>query len=197
MKLVYRAKQTNMFWGCGTRWFDKRLIKLRSYNPHFPKHIVHLAFNINNVHGFSLIEVMVVITMITLLAGVGLVMNLGDFRSYLFRDERNVLVTVLQKARSQAVNNVCIGSGCTNGLPHGVHLAPGKYTIFQGSSFDPDTSTNQEIEGNGNIALTYTTSDIVFGQLSGQVVGGWSVVLGDAYGHATTVSVNKEGRIDY
>ncbi len=188
-----------MSWSCGTRWFNVTSHIKPQSNILAYKNSLFYWFSSGVlgkpvlIKGFSLIEVMVVMTMITLLAGVGLVMNLDDFRSYLFRDERNVLVTVLQKARSQAVNNVCIGSGCTDGLPHGVHLAPGKYTIFQGSSFNPDASTNQDIDGNANMSLAYTTPDILFGQLSGQVATDWDVVLDDAYGHTTAVSVNKEG----
>lgn len=187
-----------MFWSCRTCWCNvASYTKLRSNNSHFSKHIIPLSCSVVDVRGFSLIEVMVVMTILTLLAGVGLVMNMDDFRSYMFRDERNVLVAALQKARSQAVNNVCIGSSCTDGLPHGVHIAPGQYTIFQGASFVPGSSANLKIDGNANMSVICTTPEVIFGQLSGQVGTDWNVVLADAYGHTTTISVNKEGRIEY
>jgi prepilin-type N-terminal cleavage/methylation domain-containing protein len=147
--------------------------------------------------GFTLIEVLTVMTMLTLIAGLALVMNFDDYRSFLFRDERNLLVTVLQKARSQALSNVCLGTSCTDGQMHGVHIASGRYTIFQGATYNPADATNQVITGNAAMTITPTTQDVVFAQLSGRVVSDWSVSIQDPSGHTAIIGVNKEGRIDY
>lgn len=142
-------------------------------------------------------EVLTVMTMLTLIAGLALVMNLDDYRSFLFRDERNVLVTVLQKARSQALNNVCLGASCTDGQMHGVHIASGRYTIFQGATYNAADGANQVITGNSAMTVTPTTQDVVFAQLSGRVASDWTASIQDPFGHTTTIGVNKEGRIDY
>lgn len=147
--------------------------------------------------GFTLIEILTVMTMLSLIAGLALVMNIDDLRSYLFRDERNVLVTVLQKARSQAVNNICLGASCTDGQMHGVHIEPGSYVVFQGATYNAAAATNQAFEANTAMSITPTTADVVFAQLSGRVAADWNAVVQDQFGHSTTVHVNTEGRIDY
>lgn len=147
--------------------------------------------------GFTLIEVLVVMTMVSLVLSIALVMNMDDYRGFLFRDERDALVTVLQKARSQAIHNVCLGGACTDGLPHGVHISGNTYTIFQGSTYDANNSTNQTFQGNDRITVTPTSPDVVFSQLSGQVPNPWSAQLNDQYSRNLSIQVNIEGRINY
>jgi len=55
----------------------------------------------------------------------GLVMNMNAFRGFSFRNDRDTMVAALQKARSQAINNICLGTGCTDGKPHGVYFIKG------------------------------------------------------------------------
>jgi prepilin-type N-terminal cleavage/methylation domain-containing protein len=156
-----------------------------------------MYFDWKNQQGFSLIELLTVIGLLSLIAGFALIMNLDDYRSFQFRDERNVLVTLLQKARSQAVNNVCLGVGCTDGQPHGVHIESGKYVIFQGSVYNPSSSTNQSFDANNTMTTTVSSPEVVFGQLSGQVAADWTITLQNQFGKTVSIQINKEGRIDY
>lgn len=150
-----------------------------------------------NQQGFSLIELLTVMGLFSLIAGLALIMNLDDYRSFQFRDERNLLVTLLQKARSQAVNNVCLGASCTDGQPHGVHIESGKYVVFQGSTYNASSGINQNFDANNTMTATASSPEVVFGQLSGQVAADWTVTLQNQSGKTVTIQVNKEGRIDY
>ena len=86
--------------------------------------------------GMTLAEVIVVMAILSIVAAISLAVSMDSYRGYAFRGDRDMLVAVLQKARSQAINNICRGSSCTNGKPHGVHFAsPGQYVIFEGTDF--------------------------------------------------------------
>jgi len=149
--------------------------------------------------GFTLIEVVIVMAIVAILGGLALILNMDNYRGYIFSGERNTIVNVLQKARSQAINNICLGSGCTDGKPHGAHFEPGKYIIFQGTAYDPLSTLNEIIKADSSdIQINPSAADVVFSQLSGEVsVAPWTITISDSAGHNNTVSVNSEGRISW
>lgn len=122
-------------------------------------------------------------------------MSMSSYRGYSFRNERNMLISILQKARSQATSNFCLGSLCPDGQPHGVHIDPGQYVIFQGTTYVSGNSLNEIIKPNlGNILINAPT-DIVFAQLSGSVTTPGTITISDQAGHSSMISVNGEGQI--
>jgi Tfp pilus assembly protein FimT len=151
-----------------------------------------------SVRGFSLLEMLVVIGMAALIGGLALFASMDTFHGANFRTERDMLVGLMQHARSQAVHNVCTGSGCTNGLPHGVHFDTGAYTLFQGGAYTAGNSTNAVFEANTAFvhAGSLAGSDIVFSQLSGTTTcGTCTFTLADSEGHSSTITVSAEGQI--
>lgn len=153
--------------------------------------------------GFSMMELLVVMSIIIIIAGFALFFSFDSYRGSSFRSERDTVVTVLQKARSQAMSNLCLGSSCTDGLPHGVHYDSGThcaggsacYIIFQGSSINYGDATNQQVPVNNNVAIV-ASSDIVFNQLDASSSGG-TITLTDSSGHSSVISINTEGRITW
>src|ERR1044072_4262622 len=65
--------------------------------------------------GFTLIEILITIGLIGLIAALGLFISLNFYKNYSFRSERNVIVSILQKARSQSMDNI-------DEQRHGVHF---------------------------------------------------------------------------
>jgi prepilin-type N-terminal cleavage/methylation domain-containing protein len=147
--------------------------------------------------GFSMIEVLVVIGMIVLVGGFALFVSMESYRGSAFRSDRDLLVSVLQHARAQAMNNICLGT-CADGRPHGVHIQSDAYTIFQdeGSGYDEDDVLNASFESSTIVVKNPTTLDIIFDQLSGNTSPS-TVTLTDAAGHSSTISVNAEGQITW
>ena len=92
--------------------------------------------------GFSMLEMLVVVGMFFLLAGFGLVVNMDAYRSTDFRSERDLFVALLQRARSQSMSNMCAGSVCEDGLPHGVHIEADRYVAFQGGVYNAADEEN-------------------------------------------------------
>ncbi len=161
----------------------------------------------NKNEGFTLIEILVVIGILAIIASFGLFFSMENYRGSSFRDERDLLVSTLQHSRAQAVNNVCFGSPCPDGKPHGIHFFPkgdpsdDRFVVFQGASFHDtaDDALVDEVIKFDNRAVYIDTSlpvDIIFDRLSGNS-DDKSIILKDDAGHTSTVDINQAGRIDW
>jgi prepilin-type N-terminal cleavage/methylation domain-containing protein len=150
--------------------------------------------------GFTLVEVLVVMGMVALVASLGLFVSMDSYRSSNFRGERSALINDLYKARSQALNNVCLGT-CGGGAPHGVHFESGKYTIFQGESFLLRNPLFDEVTNTDNDISISGPTDIIFSQLAGNVTvtptGTWNILLTDNGTNLSTISLNSEGQLKW
>jgi prepilin-type N-terminal cleavage/methylation domain-containing protein len=138
--------------------------------------------------GFTLVEVIVVIGILSVLASFGGLITMDFYRSYAFNAERDTVIAILQKARSQSLANI-------NNSAHGAHFGSGQYVIFQGSVYNSASSLNQNIPAGVGMTVSGPT-DIVFAQLSGDVNPGGSLTLTDGK-RSAEITINSEGRIDW
>lgn len=150
----------------------------------------------NHYHrGFTLIEIIIVTAILGIILSLGLFIGVDFFRSYSLRSEENVIVSVLQKARGQSINNI-------NEKKHGVHfeVSPDlKYIIFEGPSYDPSNPTNTIIKSAYGITISGLPIDIIFEQLSGNCVSCASPVeikVNDGV-REYAIKINSEGQIDW
>lgn len=151
--------------------------------------------------GFSLLEVLLVMSLLGIVAGTGLFMSMESLRGYAFRNEREMIVSVLQKARSQALSNLCLGAcPLEAGRPHGVYFgAAGEYIIFQGDDYNSRDQSADEIIA-ANSALSYDAASarqVTFAQLSGSVVSPGAVKISDSAGRSASIAINGAGQIDW
>jgi prepilin-type N-terminal cleavage/methylation domain-containing protein len=146
--------------------------------------------------GFTLIEVIIVIGIISILGGLSLFIDLNSYRGDAFRAERAALVTALQTARADALNNI-------NENRHGVAIHPSGYNgyiIFEGDSYASSTHLlDEKMESSYSVDISSTSpSEIVFDQLSGNANYDGNIVLIDpARQSSTTISINHEGKISW
>jgi prepilin-type N-terminal cleavage/methylation domain-containing protein len=161
--------------------------------------------------GFTLIELMVVIGLLALVGGFALFVSMDEYRGISFRSERDTLISLLQKARSESVNNICVGTAgvCTNGRPHGLHLGilPGgilTYTLFQGTGWATRDATVDEVTlaSSGSAATTTPSlTDIVFSELSATTtptpLGIRTITMSDQGGKTSAITVGYEGGISW
>jgi prepilin-type N-terminal cleavage/methylation domain-containing protein len=151
-------------------------------------------------HGFTLIETIVVMSMLAMVGAFTMVVSMDSYKGYGFRNERDTLVMSLLRARSQAISNMCLGASgtCTDGKPHGVHLASDAFIIFQGTTYAlRDIAVDESIPRQAmNVTVGGTLTDVIFSQLSGQVATPGDISMSDPT-HASTVSINGEGRVSW
>ncbi len=143
----------------------------------------------SDARGFTLIEVVVATAILMLIAGAGLFMSFDVYRDYAFNSEVKVVISLLQKARSQALNNI-------NQTDHGVYFTSSDYILFQGTSyasrsrdFDLILPVSSRIRHSG-------VGEIVFQQLSGATMVSDNLILTDTIKTAT-ISFNVAGRINW
>ena len=93
-----------------------------------------------------------------------------------------------------------MGSGCTDGRPHGVHVSTGQYVVFQGASYLARDISVDEIYSANNGAASISGSsltDVVFTQLSGGAAPVGTIGMIDSAGHISTTTINSEGQITW
>lgn len=141
----------------------------------------------NNRKGFTLIEILIVIAIIAMLMALGLFLSFDSYRRYNLNAECDIVVGVLERARSRALNNMFES-------PHGVHFSTSTYTIFIGNFYDSSTSTNETIPANRAVLWTPTsTTDIFFEQLTASTTGG-AITLKEG-AQSRDITINHEGTI--
>jgi prepilin-type N-terminal cleavage/methylation domain-containing protein len=138
--------------------------------------------------GFTLVEVIVAVGILSVLASFGCLASMDFYRSYAFNAERDTIVAILQKARSQSLANV-------NNSVHGAHFGLGQYVIFQGSVYDSGSAFNQSIPAGVGVTASGLTN-VVFAQLSGDAGSGGNLRLSDGK-RLAEININSEGRIDW
>lgn len=140
--------------------------------------------------GFTIVEVIIAITIIVILGSVGLWLSMDAYRGYTYRSERSNLVSALYKARIASMTNI-------NEVKHGVHIdsIAKTYTIFQGNDYaSRDQSFDQVIYPSGPVSFS-GMADVIFDQLSGNTTAG-TLTITDSI-RTTVISVNNEGQVNW
>lgn len=115
---------------------------------------------LNLVHGFTLIEIAIVLAIIAGLFAIAAFVDGNMYQRNLLASEQETLVSILQKARSQSMNNVDTNA-------HGVHIDTEDYVLFLGQNYVPNDTNNEKIAKNDKISVS-NLNNIVFAQLSGE-----------------------------
>lgn len=142
----------------------------------------------NNHRGFSLIEIMIGMAVISLIFLAGYFTSTDSFSRELIISENLTLVSVLQKARNSAMNNIYAH-------PHGVHIEEDAYVIFRVSPYDTSEPTNERIPRNSKIAIS-GLEEVIFAQLSGEPDRVGDFIVSDGL-RTKKVSVIKGGLISW
>lgn len=153
--------------------------------------------------GFTLLEILVVMGLILMVVAFGLIVSFDDYRGFTFRNERDIIVNVIQKARSQAIHNMCFDTtpatiNCTDGKPHGVHFDhAGHYIIFQGATWaSRDASLDEVIDAKNKAATLSGMTDVVFNRLRANAnLSGGSTLTVSQSNSESVITIEPEGRI--
>ncbi len=150
--------------------------------------------------GLTLIEVLISIALLTLVGGFSLYFSMDDTRAYSFRDDRDRIVSVLQRARAQSMHGVCRVENCAAAAPHGVYRSGATIVLFEGASYATRGEAFDEVVElrSGNLVLS-GAEEIIFAPISGRVTttpqNNWSIHIADGFGKESVITTNTEGRI--
>ncbi|PIR55495.1 hypothetical protein COU74_00540 [Candidatus Peregrinibacteria bacterium CG10_big_fil_rev_8_21_14_0_10_36_19] len=148
-----------------------------------------------NTFGFSILEVILVVFILSMVAGFGFVY----FQTSQVRADVNTqaadIVAYLRLSQSNAIS----GSSEHNA----VHLQSNGFVLFTGSSFNPIDATNFSVElpstlSIANISLNGSGDNVIFNSPDGTTSTYGSFDLTSAQINKTiTININEIGTIDY
>ena len=150
--------------------------------------------------GLTLIEVLISLALLTFVGGFSLYFSMDDTRAYTFRDDRDKIVSVLQRARAESMHGICRSESCITALPHGVYRGEHALTLFEGSTYETrDEHFDEIIELKSSATTLSGFSEVIFMPYSGRVATvpshEASLTVSDGLGHESVIEVNEEGRI--
>lgn len=140
-------------------------------------------------NGFTLVEIVIVMAILAVVLGFGYFVGFDFYKNYALHSEKDLLVSILRKARSQALNNV-------GAAPHGVYIGSDSYIIFYGSSFAARNSQYDEDIRKAPGISSSGLDEVVFQQLSAFSTASGAIALSNNR-NSFFIDINYEGRINW
>lgn len=140
--------------------------------------------------GFTLLEVILVISTLVLLAGLGTPIAFSNYLKNNLHDGASTTVAALRFAHTNALAG-------KYDAPWGVKIANNQITVFQGPSFDArndDFDTPIQLPGG---LSTDGISEVVFAKITGTPNQPGDVILGTEDGDVKTITINEFGILNY
>lgn len=133
-----------------------------------------MKININK--GISLIEILIVISIILILAAI-VVPNLSFIKKQqALQTTKEDIVSLLNEARNSTISS-------KNSLTYGVHFQADRAILFSGASYS-DSPNNKQISFDSSVTIPATGginigggSDVVFQRLTGDTINNGTIVI--------------------
>jgi len=138
--------------------------------------------------GFTLVEILIVMAIIAFIAVIGMITSLDTLNRYIFRSDTDKVVSLLQKARSSAMNNV-------NEKEYGVVLDdPDNLILFRetlGTSYDYKVEKSKT----ASYSDTCPSQKVIFKRLTGNSIDCIIEIIDG--NKTTTITISSQGGINY
>ncbi len=144
-------------------------------------------YNVDN-SGFTLIETLIALALGATLIGSGFFITLNTLKKTSLTHERDLLVSLLLKARAEALAN-------NDESPHGLHITPLSFILFDGATYASTDPTNR-IFPRQSAALLSGDDTVVFLPLHGNTNSEKTITLMHESNTASIV-INTYGRIEW
>ena len=140
--------------------------------------------------GFSLIEMILVVAMLSLLVSIGAPI----FESFLVKNDLtlagNALAVDLYRAQAQSRD-------ASRDNSWGVHIQAGSITLFEGASYAARVTAFDEVYALAGTITTSGTTDYVFAKQTGLPDAAGSTTLTSTAGTVVTATVNAKGMVEH
>jgi prepilin-type N-terminal cleavage/methylation domain-containing protein len=159
----------------------------------------NLDFGASNVEprkGFTLIEVLIVVTLFAIISGIIAVSLSRYTQTQVIAGTAAAIASSLEDARSRTLSS-------RGASPYGVHLEDGSITLFKGDSYAVGNADNEvtslDPRADITLALNGGGSDIVFERLSGETAnyGTISIALADDATNFKIITLQETGLLSY
>lgn len=167
--------------------YMKQLFQSEFIQQHF--------FSKKNNAGFTLVELLVVITIISLLTVATISIFVRFRNNQAFSKDREMIVSVLRDARNQTLTS-------KDSSQYGVHVSASKITFFVGSVYSSGASSNKNFPlMSADTVLTANLtgggSDIIFNRLSGETNQDGTVsMFSSSLAKTKIITIYKTGLIE-
>jgi prepilin-type N-terminal cleavage/methylation domain-containing protein len=139
--------------------------------------------------GFTLIEVLLVISILGILAGLSIPFLINFKNSQDFDNTVDQMISVLRKAQEKSIS-------AEKDSFWGVNFSqPFRYILFR-ENFNQNNPENEIYEFSKNINLTTSGQEIKFLKLSGGIEEDFIIDL-TTFNKKIRIIINREGKIDY
>lgn len=143
----------------------------------------------NFERGFTTMEILLVLAIVTILAGLGLFLDVNILRSNIFGSDVNGIVDSIRRSRSEALNNV-------NNSAHGVKILTGSYVLFEGPNYASRiVSKDQVIPVKAGMVFS-GLDEAVFVQLSGESTASGSIIVTEGL-KTSVITINYDGGVNW
>lgn len=153
----------------------------------------------NQQHGFTLIEMVIVIGVISILLGIISISIFSISNSTSLSSTVQKLSGDIKEQQLKAM--VGDTESRSTADTYGIHFDTSRYTLFHGSTYNAADSTNFDIDlpPNQTFIISLPSNSVVFSQLSGEVTGFISgqdsITIQDEAGAQKTLHFNAYGTI--
>ncbi len=138
--------------------------------------------------GFTLVEAIVVIAVLSIIFSLGIPVSLNMYDSYVFSTERDLLFSILSQSRSIAMTNPL-------GTNSGVYIDDENYTIFIGANYESRDQNQDTVLQRSNSVTIIGNNEVIFENKSGNTTN-TNIIL-QLYEREATITTNQEGLINW
>jgi prepilin-type N-terminal cleavage/methylation domain-containing protein len=154
--------------------------------------------DLKNNSGFTLVEVLITMGILGLAVGITASLTMNDYYGRDFRTERQLAVSLLQKARAQSIANINQSQ-----LGHGLFIdtANSQYVLFEPDpllplpGYDSSASSNQYITFFSAKVTHEDMTHVIFSPIDGKATFFGGDLSLD--GGKSIISINDEGQITW
>jgi len=156
--------------------------------PTFFKGFTHQDFAEQDLDGFTLLEILLVIGIISILLILIIPVSLDFYRNQELETQTQFLIQTLRRAQLKAMSVEFDSS-------YGVYISNQNYILFKGNSYLTRDARYDEVFNVPGIISMSGISEVVFSKLEGKPSTTGNIILSINSG-AETISINGIGRIN-
>ncbi|MBI2036448.1 prepilin-type N-terminal cleavage/methylation domain-containing protein [Candidatus Microgenomates bacterium] len=153
--------------------------------------------------GFTIVEVLVVIFVLTLIIGLPMIFLWGIGRSDALNASTREVVGVLGEAQTNTISG--LSKDGQEPSVHGIYFSANYYVMFKGTTYDVNDSQNERTDlplGITFSQIQLPQSSVVFDRVSGSIANydpaqNFVVVLETNTQKSKTITISKTGGISY